>query len=230
MKKFFTILALLVCVGSVSAVLLQRQQLLGLRAQRQAQDYTAPAASADRAKSSESNTDSAEATTAELLQLRSEVTRLNTRKRELDGVAAENDRLRAQLATGQANGSTEGALPAGYIRKAQAQMKGYSSPENTLQTFLWALHHHDTAALLQALTPTQAQQLRSQLEQSSTNPARDIFKQTEPLPGLAIVAQTPQPDGSVDLQVTVVPDVPPSHFRAELVNGEWKLNMGGTGF
>ena len=160
---------------------------------------------------------------SELLKLRSEVTRLTARKRELGGVVAESEQLRQQLATNQANISAENRLPPGYIRKAQAEMVGYSTPENTVQSFLWALQHHDPAGLLRALTPTQAQALGPRFNTDATA-ENSFFKDADRLPGLAIVSRRNLDNGSVELHVLFGPNTPLQTFRLQPINGEWKLD------
>ena len=44
-------------------------------------------------------------------------------------------------------------LPPGYIRKSEARMVGYSTPDDTLQSFLWAIQNRDLTNVLQALAP-----------------------------------------------------------------------------
>lgn len=160
---------------------------------------------------------------SQLLKLRSEVTKLSARKRELGGVVAESEQLRQQLATNQANISAENRLPPGYIRKAQAQMVGYSTPDNTVQSFLWALHQHDAAGFLRALSPTEAQLLGPRVT-ADANAENSFFKQADRLPGLAILSRRNLDNGSVELQVTFGPNTPPQTFRLLPINGEWKLD------
>src|SRR5262249_47305005 len=129
----------------------------------------------------------------ELLRLRSEVTRLSARKRELAAVAEENQRLKAQLENSRTNGQASSLLPACYIHKAQAQFAGYATPENTFQSFLWALRSHDVAVLLQSLTPDAAQKQQGRFQ----NPSQEaqFFKDIEAMPGLALQNRKDQPDG-----------------------------------
>src|SRR5205814_6918127 len=79
----------------------------------------------------------------ELLRLRNDVARLAGRRRELAGVRAENERLSVQLAARGTNSSVRTGLPPNYMRKAQARLVGYNTPEETVQSFLWAVQNHD---------------------------------------------------------------------------------------
>jgi hypothetical protein len=158
----------------------------------------------------------------ELLRLRNQVSQLGARQRELAGVAAEADGLRAQLARQQTNTPAGARLAPGFIRKAEARQAGYATPEDTLQTFLWALQHRDFTNLLQTMTPEAAQKMQTMVQQSGRS-SEEFFKESESLPGLAIRGREDLPDGSVQLQVEMVPGIPPEKFVVRNVNGQWKL-------
>ncbi len=215
--------AFILCLGSVSGVWLQHQELSRLRTQ---QVRAANAARTDAEHSptaAATNSGGTDELLPEVLRLRSEITRLSARKRELAGVPGEMERLRAQLAAGDTNAPPGARLPAGYMRKAEAQMVGYSTPENTLQSLLWSIQRHDVASFLQALTPDQAQRIRSQIETGAKG--EDFFEGADALPGLAIEARRNLPDGSVELGVSVAPGLPPETLRLHPINGEWKLDQ-----
>ena len=145
-RALFSGFLVVVCLATLWGVWDQRSQLAGLRAEQQQAmahlaaraDGTAPAATADAGGAVSAARPAAPAATPELLRLRSEVTRLTERRRELQGVRAENERLRAQLASRTHNGLRGSQSPPGYIRKSEARMVGLNTPEDTLQTLLWA--------------------------------------------------------------------------------------------
>src|SRR5437016_412548 len=135
-KRVLMSLAWGCCVVLVLGLVFQRQELLGLRTQ-QAQGAESTSLITELSASApviepgtESSNSSAASSSRELLRLRSEVTRLNARKRELAPVSQEAERLRARLASPQASWPGGVALPPGYVRKSQAQLAGYSTPEN----------------------------------------------------------------------------------------------------
>jgi len=229
-RLLIIVLACAACLGTVWALVRQGQQLSGLREQQQ--ELAAPRDSANADSSAApiqagSGGDGSIAATgsaaAELLRLRGEVTRLNARKRELSSEVAEGDRLRAQLAAGSTNAALGSRLPPGYIRKTQAQMVGYTTPENTVQSFLWAIHNHDLTAMLRALTPESAEHVRAQV-QSVENGTADFFKNADVLPGMAIRSREDLPDGTVQLQVEIGPGLPGEKVHLQIFNGEWKMN------
>jgi len=224
-RNLLILAAWLVCLGSVSAVLFGRSQINDLRTtgSKGVQLSSSAAVLPDTdtlGRPSSTNVDASLNTSRELMQLRAEVTRLTARKRELANVVETSTRLRAQLANSQAN-SGGLPLPAGYLRRASARFRGFSTPEATLESWLWALHNHDFANMLRALSPEQLPHVRSSMA-AEHNPA-DFFKDTDVLPGLAVQSRRDLPDGSVELQVVLAPGMPPQNVQFHLLNGEWKM-------
>jgi len=227
-RAFLVLLALAIGLGSVWAVLAQREELARLRSGQELLTTPSRTSTQDLAEQpAESKTPSAalpdEADTRELMRLRSEVTRLSTLKRGLAGVAEENARLRGELERGQTNPASAAQLPPGYIRKAQAGMVGYGTPENTFQSFLWALRNHDLTNVLQALTPASAQKLQARFQDASQ--AAAFTRDMDALPGFGLQTRKDMPDGSIVFEVEVLPELPSETIRAQLINGEWKLDL-----
>ena len=212
------VVAWLLCVGSVSAVFLQRSELNGLRSH---EERVAPPleADSDSAGSDLAPASGPEGTSRELLQLRAEVTRLTSRKRELAGVEKASEQLRAQLATPPAGSGMP--LPRGYIRKANARWLGCSTPENTVQSWLWALQHHDFTRMLETLSPGDAQRAQARMGVKGDNDA--FFKQMDVLPGFAIQGRKNLPDGSVELEIYLTPGMPAQHVELQTIHGQWKM-------
>jgi len=130
-RNVITAIAVLACASAVCAVLIQRQRLTLLRAEQLQSPPTEHAPETTEAQAASGTQPNSQGdSSAELLRLRSQVTRLTARQRELAGVEAEAEHLREQLAAANSNAATGYKLPPGYIRKSQAQFVGYSSPEN----------------------------------------------------------------------------------------------------
>ncbi|HZR16671.1 MAG TPA: hypothetical protein VFE51_05030 [Verrucomicrobiae bacterium] len=219
-RNWIIVATWLLCLSAISAVLVQRKQLAALRASTAVVE-PGPA-SLEKSSSAVYAGSLSPEESRELLQLRGEVTRLTARKRQLAGVAAESERLKAQLdANPNPDRSSGIALPVGYIRKANAQFLGYFTPENTVQSWLWALQHHDVPKLLQSLTPDEAVNVQGRM--ISKDDVEAFFKNTDSLPGLAIQGRKDLPDGSVELQLYLAPNLPPQPIRMQVVNGEWKM-------
>jgi hypothetical protein len=83
-RNLVILIAWLLCIGAVAAVLAQRNQLASLRAgQVQTASGNSGGSQAAAGSSSTQAPDDSEVASAELLQLRSKVTQLTARKREL---------------------------------------------------------------------------------------------------------------------------------------------------
>lgn len=160
-----------------------------------------------------------EAEKLELLRLRGEATRLRDRVRQLSGLRVENEKLRAQLNAAGPTGAAPG-LPAGYLRRRDAQYTGYGSPEATLQSLLWAIEHRDTNILLAAFDADHSQAMRDALTQAGTE---EFWKETRIIPGWRIVARESVANDEVDLKVEFVPGDTPQSMRLKRVGSEWKL-------
>ncbi len=162
---------------------------------------------------------------SELLRLRGEVNRLTRRKQELASAVAENERLKAQLERAQTNTA---ALPPeylnkGYIRRTTAQKIGFATPQAALETFLWAVQHHDGEAFLECLTPESRQKFEG-AQQNGAQSFDEIFSHSHELPGLRIIRSTPNERDGLKLDVEAAPGVPlPSGLTVRQINGEWKL-------
>jgi hypothetical protein len=162
--------------------------------------------------------------TPELLRLRGEVTRLAGRRRELAGLAGENERLRAQLASRGTNGAAGFRLPQGYVRRSEARMAGYNTPDDTLQSLLWAIQNHDLTNMLQAFSPERIEHLRGEIAKSNRSP-EDFFRDAEALVGMGIVRREQDAAGdSMVVEVEMIPGLPRQQFSLRRINGEWKID------
>ena len=209
-----------VCLAMLTSALIQRRQITGMRTEEEglitklgpAQDASSPA---DNTISSALVSKSVTTPSLELLKLRSDVARLTERRRELAAARGENERLRVQLAASRTNVSTANALPLGYIRKSDARFVGYNTPADTIQSLLWAVQNRDFTNLMAAFAPETAHQMRQD---------KDFFENASIIPGMHIKSQQQMPDGSIELDVEIVPGEPlPDRMRFRQINGQWKL-------
>jgi phage tail sheath protein FI len=91
-----------------------------------------------------------------------------------------------------------------------------------MQSWLWAVQNQDSAKMLQALSTAEAQGLQARMRPDSL---KKVFKDLEILPGLAIQSRQNLPDGSVELEVYFVPNLPAQKVRLhQQPNGEWKMD------
>jgi hypothetical protein len=212
------------CAATVTGVVVQGRQLGELRTEhrRLVTEPESEKATAPNAVPAASNN----SPSLELLQLRNEVSQLTKRRRELNNIATENETLRVQVAVSRTNTAKAGSPLAGYIRKSTAQNLGFNTPEDTLQTFYWAIHNRDITTLTQAFGPEMLKQLQRQIEKSGRTGA-DFFKGSENIPPMRVLDREQLPGGSVKLKVGNLPGAEPAeqtiHFQ--FINGQWKLDM-----
>ena len=164
--------------------------------------------------------------TSELLRFRSEVNRLTRRKQELASAVTENERLKLELQRAQTNASS--GLPPeyvskGYIRRTTATKAGFATPQATLETFLWAVQHHNADAFLECLTSESRQKLQ-ETQQNFGESFEKMFSHSDEIPGLRIRSSIPNEAGGLKLEVEAAPGMPlPSAMNVRQINGEWKL-------
>lgn len=222
-RRIFIGILVATAIATLWAVFAQQRQLENLRAEQQRlqAEIQSPAAAPVQTASTESpRSDSAPS--SELLRLRSQVSQLTQRKRELATLPAENDRLRTQVATRSTNVVAGKTLPPGYIRKSQAQNVGYNTPEDTLQSFLWAIQNRDTNGLMQAMMPETVQKIAEEMDR---HPG-EMWNGLTNLPGMHVLDRQPMPDGGIELRVEIMPGEPmPQPMRFHLVNGQWKMDF-----
>jgi len=233
MSRRIGIIAASVCLSLVLlwAAMSQGRQLSNLREEQRemlarlaapSEQTTAPTISSQQAGA---ENESSASGSSELLRLRSEVNRLTRRKQELASAVAENERLKAQLERAQTNAA---ALPPdylnkGYIRRTTAQKAGFGTPQTTLETFLWAVQHHDSEAFLECLTPESRQKLEG-AQQNGAQSFDQIFSHAAEIPGLRIIRSVPNERDGLKLEVEAAPGMPlPSGMNVRQINGEWKL-------
>ena len=214
-RPFLIGLSLTAGVAMLGAVAIQRLQVLDLRAEQQQKlaDATAPT------DPTPPQVASFPSISREVLQLRNQVGQLRRRRDELLPVRAEHDRLVLELA---ARGTNASGLPRNFIRKSEARLVGYSSPEATLQSFLYAIRNRDLTNFFQAFTPEGVSRLKSQgLE--SPDRLEKLFDESQDLIGLSILDQKRQQD-LIAANVQILPGLPPTPILFRLVNSQWKMD------
>ena len=214
-RPFLIGLSLTAGVAMLGAVAIQRLQVLDLRAEQQ-QKLAYATAPTDPTPPQVASSPSV---SREVLQLRNQVGQLRRRRDELLPVRAEHDRLVLELA---ARGTNASGLPRNFIRKSEARLVGYNSPEATLQSFLYAIRNRDLTNFFQAFTPEGVSQLKSQgLE--SPDRLEKLFDDSQDLIGLSILDQKRQQD-LISANVQILPGVPPTPILFRLVNSQWKMD------
>jgi len=102
-------------------------------------------------------------------------------------------------------------------------MMGYNTPDDTLQSLLWAVRNHNFTNVLQAFTPEEAEQLQAKARKSDQF-TEDFFRDSAAFVGMAIVGRKQDTnDGSIDVEVEVMPGMPLDGFSFRQINGQWKI-------
>ena len=230
-RFLFSSLLVAACLATLWGVWGQRSELAGLRAEHQqlmAQlaakgDGSASAAATETSGAGSGTALPALAVTPELLRLRSEVTRLAERRRELASVRREKERLRAELASRSTNGAAAYRFPPDYVRKSEARMVGYNTPEDTLQSLLWAVRNRDLTNVLQAYVPETAKYLQTMLQKSGRS-IEDFWSDETLSFGMRFVRQEPNPrTGALLVDGEMAPGLSGPCFFLRQTNGQWKI-------
>lgn len=226
----------LVALVGVLLVGLQHQQLGRLRAENASLQQSATEANqlrADLEKSAGIKTqDAAEeierlrAENRDLLRLRGEVNQLRDAKVQFEKVSAENDRLRAQVQN--AAKPDPGAMKPIVIRMDSLSDHGLSTPEATVQTFLWAEHDGSMDELLRCMAPERWPSISNSIPEVRR---KDFFEQTrremDQFVSMEIVARKDVNSTTIMLGLQPVQRNgelgPKISFTLTLRDGEWKL-------
>lgn len=218
------------CLVTLALARTQRRTLVSLREQEQQLRTQAsealPVASQSAADKTVVATMEQYTPSPELLHLRGEIGQLERRKRELAGARLENERLRVQFASKGTNAPGAIALPAGYIKKSDAKYAGYSTPEDTIQTMLWAIRDRNTTHFLQAFNPEMAKQLEAEMQRRGS--PEEFFKEADAMPGLRVTGKEVGVDDTMVLIIEMLPgdEATSQKMRFKQFGGEWKLMSG----
>ena len=214
------------CAATLACVFAQGRQLGELRAEHQRLVIQQEGAKKNSTEAAPKN-ESTGSPSIELLRLRNEVSQLTSRRRELNNVTSENEKLLVQVAASRTNPAKAAivmqTLPPGYISKATARNVGYNSPEDALQTMLWALQNRDAASIAQGFTPRIAEDFQKQIAKAQAA-GKDFFAASEKLPGMLVLGKEQEPDGATILRVEIIPGEPETKIRFQQINGQWKLD------
>jgi hypothetical protein len=113
-----------------------------------------------------------------------------------------------------------------YVRRSEARLVGYTRPDDTLQSLLWAVQNRDLTNFLQAFTPEGAEQLRTQAGESPQS-IEDFWSKSVGLVGMRIVSwEQDASDGSITVQVEVVPGESGPRPTLRQISGQWKIAGG----
>ena len=117
-------------------------------------------------------------------------------------------------------------MPAGYIRRAEAKQVGFGSPEDSLQTFLWAIEHRDLPTVMQFFGPEQAKQMAAEVERRGAT--EEFWNEARVVPGLHVIQREPKENGTIVLTVQIAPNDESSAQKMPFkqIDGQWRLVSG----
>jgi hypothetical protein len=111
---------------------------------------------------------------SELIKLRSEVTRLRAQTNQIAVLAEANQKLQTSLREARTpkqpqtdasqKKTPEDALPQDIHPKESWAYRGYSTPDATIESTLWAMLNGDKAAILKAFGPDMLPEMEKQME------------------------------------------------------------------
>ena len=162
----------------------------------------------------------------ELLRLRSEVARLRQ--------ASTKSPTRSSSGSGRSGGtgpipqtdpSTGIPFPEGFRPVALAQFAGFATPQDTLESFFWAIRRRDSNVIFQALTAESGQMITTAATHGETeNPLEQIARL---VPGYRIRSTKTESDNHAELEVQIDPRSPSQSEKMvfDRVEGVWKLRL-----
>jgi uncharacterized protein YdcH (DUF465 family) len=234
------IFGLLGTVG-LALVALQHQQLGRLRAENAT--LASAAAEANQLKADLAQSSGTEAQDADeiarlreenhdLLKLRNEVNQLRDARAQFEKVSAENQRLQAQVRTAANSNAKQAPMQPILIRVESLYDRGLSTPENAVQTILWAERSGNVEELSRCVTPKRWSQVYDSVpEQDRQRFIDNLRHNLDQIISIEIVARRELDATTVQLGIQVHRrDDPKSDmkgaFTLVLERGEWKMPDG----
>jgi hypothetical protein len=161
----------------------------------------------------------------DLLKLRNEVNQLREARAQFEKVSAENQRLQS-IAKNAAKTDSKQSMQPIVVRMVDLVNRGESTPEDAIQTFLWALRERNSDVLSHCATPKMSSQFQRYLKERNSQPfdnfvSIEIVARREPKPNMVQLgvqldfidnSQSPEKQ-SVDLT---------------LQDGEWRVDSAGN--
>ena len=162
----------------------------------------------------------------DLLRLRGEVNQLNDAKIEYEKISAENERLRAQ-AQNAAKSELKAMAPI-IIRMDSLSDHGHTTPEATMQTFLWAERDGNVDELSRCFVPERWASIYSSIpEERRKNLLDQMRHEMDQLVSIEIVARKDLNSTTVLLGLQSMPRNGSAGAKISLTltlrDGEWKL-------
>lgn len=160
----------------------------------------------------------------DLYKLRNDVHLLRDQVKELAGLRAENERLRAAGAR-RASNATPSTEARPWLTADQLSFAGHATPEATLQTLFWAVKQGDVESIKKCFTPETQKKMA---EQPADELRDEMERMSKRIQGIRVAARKVVSGGEIHLgaQINVGDRETPDEvaFPFKLVGGEWRLD------
>jgi hypothetical protein len=161
----------------------------------------------------------------ELLRLRGEVGVLRKQKDEVEKLRAESRQLHAAQ---NSHPPTPSQTAPDYFPKESWSFAGYANPEDTFQTFSWALQQGDVKTLLDSLSPEKRAEMAKEFaEKPETTIAQELIQSTRRHKGFRILEKQMVSEDESVLTVYVYAEGRNSVMKLAFkrFGNEWKYDL-----
>lgn len=159
----------------------------------------------------------------ELLKLRGEVGGLRRLTNELGKVQADNQRLKASLASGgRSTAGTKAATEPDSLPKESWAFAGYADPESAFQTAIWAMSQGDAKTFLASLSPDGAE-FKELVAKSENEIATRGKAEFEKVTAFKIIDKEAISNDEVILTAFAYGINESARFRIQRAGNEWKV-------
>lgn len=161
----------------------------------------------------------------ELGRLRGEVTQLRDAARQAEELARQNEQLRSLAEQAQTRTTAPPPQqPVAQYSREQWKFAGYSSPEATLVSAIWAMSAGDPAAYLDSLTPEeQARMAKAWEGKDETEVAAKQQADVSTITGIRVLAQQFTSNNEVTMSVAIEGTDRTERVTVRRIGNDWKF-------
>jgi cell division protein FtsB len=225
-------LVLLLLAGGIAAVGLKQGAIAKLRTEHQnllaesqeAQQLAAQNQEIPRLRAEVDGLEKFRVENEELPRLRSQVGQLRKQAASLGRLRTENLQLQAkakQLASQPDQGASS-AMPPDFITRDALRDMGLSSPENSVQTIMWAMATGNARRMMQCAADTGNSTVSDANLESQ---GQEWAKQFKTFPGFRISGKTNLAPDEVEIHLQSSPGGDSIPMKLKLIEGQWKLDV-----
>lgn len=168
---------------------------------------------------------------AELMKLRNEITQIRANAQNTQNLAAENQRLKADLAKARgaaASAPTEGGAqthPADHFPRESWRMAGYATPESALVSAIWSMKEGNPQNYFDSLAPAEQQRTAQNWQTMSQDQVMAKHRSdVANITGLRIMQQDALAPDEIVMNVYLEGPGRIEKVRMNQVGQEWKFS------